>query len=508
MLSQIYAQEDYFNLVIDLSQNSFTDVANSGALESGNGYIITGYTKDTVNSLWCKAIGLLNYDGSVKQIKNLCYENSDYIAGNPGSLIKFSEDKYYSIGTKRELTTPYTYDRGMLICHNNQMDPLWSILYGEKSQPYDTAHILKQVIKTTDDFLVMIGTWKPVGLAPRIWMIKTDSQGKLIWERSYGSGIWYYKGHSVIQTTDNGYAIGGFNFLIGNEYSGDPILIKTDSLGNQEWEKNLGGRYKSNKAMICLGDDGKIIVGTNYTDYTYGGDPYGRVNVIKLDNLGNILWDKKYGGTFLKNYLQSTRITSNGDIICLGSRNPPGLLDFEGWILRLGSNGDSLWLRNYRFLFGEDSHNRFYDIIELENHRLFACGSILPVMPDTGSQDAWVIKLDSLGCEYPFCDTTVGIPIVEFNGSDGLSVYPNPAVEMVTFEFQKTGARGTGQGARISVYDYFGRKAEEIVVPPWQERIQMNVSSWNAGVYVAVLWGETGIVGREKFVVVHKTDKR
>jgi len=38
------------------------------------------------------------------------------------------------------------------------------------------------------------------------------------------------------------------------------------------------------------------------------------------------------------------------------------------------------------------------------------------------SQDAWVIKLDSIGCEYPFCDTTVGLLETEFAERQGLGV--------------------------------------------------------------------------------------
>ena len=56
-------------------------------------------------------------------------------------------------------------------------------------------------------------------------------------------------------------------------------------------------------------------------------------------------------------------------------------------------------------------------------------------------------------------------------------------------------------GCRFEIFDLYGRKVDEIVVPPLQENVRMDVSGWNAGVYIAVLWGEDGIVGREKFVV-------
>ncbi len=289
-----YAQEDYFNLRIDLSQNSQYDIASEGALESDEGYIITGFTLDE-DGRWCKGIGILNKDGSVKEIKTICFEEGSYITSNPGSLIRFSKDRYYSTGNHRIPTSTWVHDRGMLICYDNQMNPLWSRYFGEKSEPYDTAYLLRQLTKTFEEDIVLIGGWMPYGKEIRIWMAKTDSLGNLIWERSFGSGIGYYQGHSVVQTSDHGYAIGGYLFYIGDKFSGDPIVIKTDSLGNQEWFKNLGGPFKGNKAMLTLDNDGNIIVGTMDCEFQLDYDPESRINIIKLDLQGNIVWNKNDG---------------------------------------------------------------------------------------------------------------------------------------------------------------------------------------------------------------------
>jgi hypothetical protein len=336
-------------------------------------------------------------------------------------------------------------------------------------------------------------------------LVKTNFEGDVLFAKTFGnSGFMIYQGHSIVQTSDNGFAIGGYWYIPGSPTNmGDPIVIKTDSLGNQEWMKNLGGPYQDNKAMICLDNYGNIIIGTNYAFKMSGSEPESKINVIKLDNEGNIIWNKKYGNVFLNNYLLNIRILNNGHILCTGFYNPPGLMDFEGWIITLKSNGDSIWQRNYRILLGENSDNYLYDVIQTSGDGLLACGYVYPSSPDTGTQDVWVIKLDSIGCEYPFCDTTVGVADPESIVSEaGLRVWPNPVYDQLTVDgWQLTVGSRQSTIRVLEIYDLYGRKVEEIIIPPLQQSLKLDVSAWNTGVYVAVLWSEERIVGRAKFVV-------
>ena len=112
----------------------------------------------------------------------------------------------------------------------------------------------------------------PYGGAIRMQILKCDSLGNTIWRKTYGTGQGYYRGYSIVQTSELGYAIGGYLFYIGQDYSGDPIVFKTDSLGNQLWLKNLGGQYKDHIAMLSLSNDGGIIVGTCYADSMINSD--------------------------------------------------------------------------------------------------------------------------------------------------------------------------------------------------------------------------------------------
>ncbi|MFB6257991.1 MAG: T9SS C-terminal target domain-containing protein, partial [Flavobacteriales bacterium] len=77
------------------------------------------------------------------------------------------------------------------------------------------------------------------------WVLKLDSIGQIEWEHNYG-GDSADGARSVIQTPDGGYAIAGFSKssnidVSGNNGSKDYWILKLDPLGNIEWEKNYGG---------------------------------------------------------------------------------------------------------------------------------------------------------------------------------------------------------------------------------------------------------------------------
>jgi hypothetical protein len=497
---RLEAQEfTYFNKRIDHYNNK--DNARN-IIEADSGYIIAGYTYDP-DPYYEYDIKLtftgLTYQGEDNLFKEYGYDSINIFLGQPGSLIRYSEDRYISVGTWRIFTESFVDSRGMLACYNSSFDTLWTRLYGEKTLPHDTAFMLDQVKKTTDNGFIMTGHRNPGSSKFHIWLLKTDSLGNLQWETFIGDGIKYYSGYSVVQTQDGGFVIGGYNFKIGVNGMGDPLIIKTDSLGNEEWRINPGNPdIDDNKVMVALAADGNIIAGTNYGTQESGDNQWMVVKIMKITPNGEVLWDYNYGEPGYDKFLANTIVLDNGNIITNGGEtifdSGP---DRISWILCTDSLGNQLWYKEYALLQGDYSNNRLYDVKETSDGGLIGCGMVSPIIPDTGTTDIWVMKMDSLGCVEAGCDTTVDV--VEFFESlgSGFSIYPNPVGEVFTVAF----VNEHPQTYTLQIYDMYGTKVKEKIIPAGKFSIRVSSSTWPGGVYVAVLSSKGSPAVSLKFLV-------
>ena len=100
-------------------------------------------------------------------------------------------------------------------------------------------------------------------------------------------------------------------------------IVKIDSLGNKTWDKTFGGtELDSCRQAIVTADGGYLLVGdTNSSlgsDITQSGQGGRDYWVVKIDALGNKLWDKRFGGS--GNDVPNRVITtSDGGILLVGS---------------------------------------------------------------------------------------------------------------------------------------------------------------------------------------------
>jgi hypothetical protein len=169
-------------------------------------------------------------------------------------------------------------------------------------------------------------------------LVKIDSEGNVIWEKTYGSlnsnslmdrKIIY----SIAQTNDGGY------LLCGN---GD-WLLKVDSNGNKVWEKTFGLHSNSNyipfRHTYPTGD-GFVLQGEVYTDNPYDTS----VVIIKTDLNGNVLWNKT-----ISEYNEQTKSFVQSGIIVLNSSRYIIISDTNNQIFleTVDSNGNYLSNRTY-----------------------------------------------------------------------------------------------------------------------------------------------------------------
>lgn len=124
-----------------------------------------------------------------------------------------------------------------------------------------------------------------------VWLVRTDAYGNTLWNKSFG-GTQYDFGNMVKPTTDGGFIIAGFT---GSNGSGgnDGWLIKTNANGIQTWSKTLGDSgLQELEAVVQTSDGGYAAVGINYS----AGTQYYDIYLVRLDSNGDSLWTKNIGG--------------------------------------------------------------------------------------------------------------------------------------------------------------------------------------------------------------------
>ena len=179
------------------------------------------------------------------------------------------------------------------------------------------------------------------------WLVKLDSGGIIEWQKSIGgSGLDY--AYSIHVTKDKGFIIAGATEsndkdVKGNHGQSDAWIIKTDSLGKIQWQKCYGG--KNNDVAYSIqqtGDGGYVFAGsTNSNDGGVSGN-HGAMDVwvVKLDKEGTIQWQKCMGGTDAEQAKSIHQTNDGGYIISAFSKSKNGDVttnkgNYDYWVIKL-----------------------------------------------------------------------------------------------------------------------------------------------------------------------------
>lgn len=248
------------------------------------------------------------------------------------------------------------------------------------------------------------------------YVAKLDTAGNVIWQKCYG-GSADDRAKAVAITSDGDYVVVGMSASNdgdvtghhGNIYTTDYWVIKLDTVGNIKWQKSFGGSEEDEANAVIVTRDGNILVAGStasvngdVSNNNGGTDGW----LIKLDNSGNILWQKSIGANFADIINQVVELPSGGYAFTGFSNSNSGPLadhhgettDLDGWVGVLDMTGNAKWQKSIGGTY-EDAGNN----IQLLGKDIYVAGYSFSNDGDisghhgTNNADYMLVKLDTSG---------------------------------------------------------------------------------------------------------------
>jgi len=226
---------------------------------------------------------------------------------------------------------------------------------------------------------------------------------------------------SILQAHNGDFLVAGFSASApgtGNKTApqfggGDGYVTRLDSNGNILWDRSYGGNGKDYLIYLVENMDGTILLAGssasgpsgNKTSPNYGGLDFW---LVKTDAAGNLLWDRSFGGSD-DDYLDGFAAAPNGDVV-LGGTSYSGIsgnktavqrgLGGDCWLVRVDVNGNEVWQQTY----GGNSSQYLWGLVGTPDGGFLLAGETdSPISGNKvspfigGNSDAWAVKLDANG---------------------------------------------------------------------------------------------------------------
>lgn len=278
-----------------------------------------------------------------------------------------------------------TYDVGFfdmfLVKTDSSGNQIWQKSFGGKY--WEVANYGQQ---TSDGGYILVGKTETYGAGDLdFYLVKTDASGNKTWQKTFG-GADEDIADSGQQTSDGGYILAGHTYSYGAGYK-DIFLVKTDTSGNKTWEKVFGGsKSEIAHAVKQTSDGGYILAGETYS-YGAGGKD---MILIKTDSSGNKIWQKTFGGSG-SDIAHSVQQTSDGGYILAGETYSYGAGSLDMYLVKVDSSGNKTWQNT----FGGTTTDKAYFVQQTPDGGYIVAGATKSF--GAGGYDLYVAKTNRDG---------------------------------------------------------------------------------------------------------------
>jgi len=399
-----YAQEKFNNIVYDpLGNNSNT------VCQVSDGYVIL--TGTSLNGIRCYALTKTDPYGSLLWTKRYGHENYYLYEGLDGCLKRDSNaNEFYMTGVAIDVTTHER--RPFITILDNNLDTLKFTIID-----IDSVYGAYDIVKFNDSiYAIITQNTLPDDLEMGLLLFNIDnpsSTQKIGY--NVDNTISTEAGAKIIKTHDNKLLLGGFTFGFSTStYRQDWYLVKTDSIGNMLWERYYGNPSENDGRIMAMleAQDSTYVLAGGQAICNWSMDPILEACLRKVDTVGNLVWERFYRRYDLDNDANLMRYSSMyiSDVIELENGSLVATLNYK----RADGDGGAYRFRMVKFspsgeiLFSRTMQNTnivytqslFSSSIKQTTDNGFIINGYGDYMWDYDpTQQFWLIKTDSLGCE-------------------------------------------------------------------------------------------------------------
>jgi len=268
--------------------------------------------------IWNKKIHLRNYDRATSVVED---NDGNYVLtgftssddANKSDVFFGKVDPQGNVLTKKAITITKNYDGGYSI--SKTADGGY-IIGGEAGHSHN------------EDFMIL----------------KVDQNGNKKWSKKFSDHP-DNSAYDAIEASDGNFYLVGSKRIV-NKLE-DIRIIKTNSKGNKIWDKTYGGDKDDIAEGIIESEDNTFVIVAGTFSYGKGGD----VLLMKINSDGEVIWQNNYGGDKLDklreydgNSVSGRHLTKTPNGGFLVSGNSSSFSSFGGlWVFKTNSSGSLLW---------------------------------------------------------------------------------------------------------------------------------------------------------------------
>lgn len=214
----------------------------------------------------------------------------------------------------------------------------WSKNYGQTNR----NEVATNIQLTQEGGYLMMGNALNNDGSSDIYVIKTNGEGTIIRERTYGFANLQNSTATILEDATTKDILWCGTTFTATSTTSDIRVVRANDIVNTQWDYFFGGTQNEIGKDMKQVSDGYVIVGTTSSEGNGASDVF----LIKISEQGIFQWSKTYGGA-ANDEGQAISLTEDGGYIITGSTESEGEGAKDVYLIKTDADGNEEWTETF-----------------------------------------------------------------------------------------------------------------------------------------------------------------